>query len=253
MQTLPIFRILGDIDIDIKPWYYPTKSQSSNRERIVTTKHPVKSPVPGIGLPSHVKSTKTQTLTEEKPSSSVSSPIIKVHEVNVVDGVPFSDRFHVVLEWKAQWYIPSAAPGQQQEKAKKGKSSVSAPRLRLTVHQHVVFTKSFWLEKVVEKNSASETQETLKIWSNLAAEKYSGAISLVEQNAIGKDGGSLTTQTEPAEAIKGLLNALRDNVQKNPKAISLLIAGICSSLLFLTSASKGTSIFSPASTRQKMN
>ena len=43
--------------------------------------------------------------------------------------------------------------------------------MRLTVHQHVVFKRPFWLEKVVEKDAASETLTTLKLWSLLAHRK----------------------------------------------------------------------------------
>ena len=148
------------------------------------TKHPVKTRMPGI--PSHVKSTKTQTLSEEegKEGGKKGLRIIKVHETNVVEGVPFADRFYVVLVWTATWgeEVASGSSSSTSTSSSSSKHShhwgrrglqadSSKTTVRLTVHQHVVFKRPFWLEKLVEKDAASETLTTLKLWSLLAHQK----------------------------------------------------------------------------------
>jgi len=131
------------------------------------------------GIPSHVKSTKTQTLSEEEGKEGVKKGLhlIEVHETNVVEGVPFADRFYVVLVWTATWGEEVASGSSSSSKhshhwgRRDLKADSSKTTVRLTVHQHVVFKRPFWLEKVVEKDAASETLTTLKLWSLLAHQK----------------------------------------------------------------------------------
>jgi hypothetical protein len=135
------------------------------------------------GIPSHVKSTKTQTLSEVEAGLGGKKrlPVIKVHETNVVEGVPFSDRFCVVLIWTATWGEDTAGgsgngsssssnPPYRSERSN-SKADSSKAMVRLTVHQHIVFRRPFWLEKVVEKDTVSETLSTLELWSLLAHQK----------------------------------------------------------------------------------
>lgn len=150
------------------------------------TKHPVKIRMPGI--PSHVKSTKTQTLSEEEGGEGEGKKglhLIKVHETNEVEGVPFADRFYVVLVWTATWGEEAASSKHPHHLGRRD----SKTTVRLTVHQHVVFKRPFWLEKVVEKDAASETLTTLKLWSLLAHQKMEVPID-------GKSPAPFATSTE---------------------------------------------------------
>jgi len=98
--------------------------------------------VPGLGIPKYADTRKDQRIVEQKVGKKVT---IVVREVNVISGVPYSDRFEVVCTWVATW----EGPGEP---------------LRLVVSQEIMIKKPFMLEKTVEKNSATETKETLQVW-----------------------------------------------------------------------------------------
>lgn len=108
--------------------------------------HPVKYRVPGLGMPKYAGTSKSQFLMEEKSGRQVT---ITLREVNVISDVPYSDRFEIMTTWVARW----EAPGQP---------------MKLTVVQEMLVKKNFLLEKTVEKNSITETKETLAVWIQLA-------------------------------------------------------------------------------------
>jgi len=195
---------IGDRDVDIQPWSPAPSSQFNEHSkcqlRTVVTKHPVKTRMPGI--PSHVKSTKIQTLSEGEAGlgGKKSLPVIKVHETNVVEGVPFSDRFFVVLVWTVKWGEDTAGGSGSSSKPpyhserRNSKADGSKAIVRLTVHQHIVFRRPFWLERVVEKETASETLSTLKLWSLLAHQKVAVPVDgkSPAPTPMRKEGGTTT-------------------------------------------------------------
>ncbi len=178
----------------------------------MVTKHPVKLRMPGI--PAYVKSTKTFTLHHQEEKHAADKTVtIKVHETNVVEGVPFSDRFYVVVVWTATWGEAAAPTGQ--------KTTARHPTLRLQVRQHVVFKRSFWLEKVVEKDAASETLTTLKLWSRLALERIGGAEGSLSPAPFA---AAATTKTNHTASVDG-------RISLGALARHVLLSGLITSVL----------------------
>ncbi|EWM27648.1 hypothetical protein Naga_100059g11 [Nannochloropsis gaditana] len=214
----PSQQIEGDRDVSIQPWSPAQPSTHSvahhkmtHRTRTIVTKHPVKAKMPGI--PSHVRSTKTQVLSEEKINRN-GSVIIRVHETNEVEGVPFADRFLVAVVWTATWTDHTS-----EEERKFNPKTV-----RLTVHQHVIFRQSFLLEKMVERDSRKETLDTVKLWSTLVHQQVMASEGAPSSTPLqGGDEGQEAKARRDHECI--LMAVTRKVLVTGAAAVFILLVG----------------------------
>jgi hypothetical protein len=229
----------GDIDVDVpKTWYHSSMGKGA-LERIVITKHPVKTRVPGMGIPSHVKSSKRQTLTEEKVAPAVSPlPVIRVVEENVVEGVPFSDKFFVTVDWRARWLPPPPPPPPPSSSRSSSSSHCHRSLCRIEAHLHVVFTGRFLLEGVVARNSASETGDTLKTWETMALERFFRAVEDHDDPAAAEQ----QQAPPPLHKKRELFSCLRKGL-KEPRSIGVLITALCTSLVLLLTNKLPAAVF----------
>ncbi len=217
--------------MDVPKAWQPSAAPAAPKgalERTVITKHPVKTRVPGMGIPSHVKSTKRQTMTEETSPSAA----VRILEENVVDGVPFAGKFFVRLDWCAQWLpIPSHRHARHQHQHRS--------LCRLEVWQQVVYTGKFMLESLVARNSASETGETLKIWEKLALERFHRAEE--EDDEVALDPAATSTLNKE----RGLLSCLKRGL-KEPRSLGVWLTALCTSLVLLITCGKLPAAFGGA-------
>lgn len=214
----------GDIDIAVPKAWAPSSSTKGAMERTVVTKHPVHTRVPGLGIPSHVKSTKHQRLTEEKvPPSESPLSVLRIVEENVVEGVPFSDKFHVVVDWRARWLPPPPTMGARTHHPPK------KPLCRLEVFLHVVFTGRFFLESVVARNSASETGDTLTIWEAMALERFARAEELVDEAG----------EEPPSSETTGKELGLFSCITSKRGRLGVWLTALCTSLVLLVTSKLG--------------
>lgn len=176
-------------------------------ERVVSSCHPVKVRVPGLGLPKCAVSTKRQWLAEY---ASGGAKVMLLKELNEVQGVPFSDRFYIESTWMARW---------------DGKAT-----LRLSVVQQVVVKQAFMLERVMEKSSEKETKETLALWLSLVVARVGGGAALDQQQPV-----------EGQLAKHPLLRLVWSSASSTRTSGVLLLTGLITSYLFFLPKKRGGS------------
>lgn len=209
--------------MDVPKAWQPSSAVKGAKERTIVTKHPVKTRVPGVGIPSHVKSTKRQTMTEEAiTTASTALPLVRMVEENVVEGVPFSDRFFVNVEWRAQWLPPPHSSSTRKARGRYPRSFC-----RLEVYQSVVFTRRFVLENVVTRNSATETGDTLKTYEQMALLRFARA-----DDGEWKGEERLAGAVEGKKIGAGMLSRLCKRL-KRPASIGMFLTALCTPMVLI--------------------
>lgn len=129
-------------EIEVGRWQ---RSGSSSTRRMAFL-HPVKVRVPGLGIPSHAPTSKTEKIVSSK------ADYLEIHEVDdISDAVPFSSYFKVHTIWKVS-------------SASKQKSSCNVVMV-VTVE----FLKRIsWLEGKIVKNTFSEAGLFVQAWLDMA-------------------------------------------------------------------------------------
>jgi hypothetical protein len=116
---------LKDLNVSVGDW---TLEGPDKKLRGIRCEHPSKWSFPGLPLPTHTKTTKTQILEVSKSGKSL---VIK--ETNQFHGIPYSDYFNVVVKWQVE--------------------EVSAFEVNVQIMLGFDFFKSTWMQGTIEWNT----------------------------------------------------------------------------------------------------
>lgn len=152
---------LEDLKVSVEDWKLSSSSLTGSTStptlvRKIHSFHPSKISFPG--LPSHAESFKTQNLIilqpdASSPSSSSSSMMACVHEVNSFRDIPYAEYFNVHLDWKVTSTFSSNTSDSDSESA-----------CRVEVYLDFEFIYSTWLQSTIESNTRSELLEVFEKW-----------------------------------------------------------------------------------------
>lgn len=131
---------LKDLNVSVGDW---TVEGPNKKMRGIKCEHPSKWSFPGLPLPTHTKTTKTQVLEVCKGGKSL---IIK--ETNQFDGIPYSDYFNVVVKWLVE--------------------EVSAFEVNVQIMLGFDFFKSTWMEGTIAWNTRYAELTSLNRYHNLS-------------------------------------------------------------------------------------
>jgi hypothetical protein len=146
---------LLDVGVEIEDWKQ-IGDHPINRSRTVRSLHPSKISFPG--LPSHAESIKVQTIEcRSVPEQTIDR--VKIKEVNSFSGIPYSDYFHVMIEWEVK---SKDHPSKE--------NSAGSKKIQINVSLDIKFLKSTWLQSTIESNTKAELMEVYELWINFANE-----------------------------------------------------------------------------------
>lgn len=83
-----------------------------------------------------------------------------IKEINSFQGIPYSDYFHVIIEWDVKAIQPTTSTTTMDTKKK----------VQVTVSLDFKFFKSTWLQGTIESNTKAELMEVYELWINAANE-----------------------------------------------------------------------------------